>query len=202
MAVVTETGAMVSTGVDKTEQQCRHCGSKGNVKRCSVCKHVYYCNLVCQKADIRRHREEDRCGSTSAISAPCEATYSRNTVVAATAASSGPRCRRCQKSAGEVGQRYFAEIVCRSIFPSDCDHGPFCSSCAARLERQTLCFCPGCRALVRRLEADGNGKEAVKNGSESKGVPVGEAAVEVLKVSEELQTSPEAEDTRELDRLD
>jgi len=37
---------------------CAHCGKQGaELKRCSICKHVWYCGAACQNAAWRRHRK-------------------------------------------------------------------------------------------------------------------------------------------------
>jgi hypothetical protein len=38
---------------------CSVCAKKGSWKRCSVCKHDYYCGVECQKADWKRHKKEN-----------------------------------------------------------------------------------------------------------------------------------------------
>jgi len=37
---------------------CAHCGKQGTeLKRCSICKHVWYCGAACQNAAWRRHKK-------------------------------------------------------------------------------------------------------------------------------------------------
>ncbi|CAK9093940.1 Uncharacterized protein SCF082_LOCUS44176 [Durusdinium trenchii] len=42
-------------------QQCAHCGQSDYLKRCSLCREVFYCGRDCQKRDLRRHRQQDGC---------------------------------------------------------------------------------------------------------------------------------------------
>ena len=37
---------------------CAHCGKQGTeLKRCSICKHVWYCGAACQNAAWKRHKK-------------------------------------------------------------------------------------------------------------------------------------------------
>lgn len=40
------------------QQNCRVCGSEGNLRRCSKCKLAYYCSQVHQQSDWRVHKIE------------------------------------------------------------------------------------------------------------------------------------------------
>mmetsp|Transcript_2525 Transcript_2525/g.5931 ORF Transcript_2525/g.5931 Transcript_2525/m.5931 type:complete len:174 (+) Transcript_2525:95-616(+) len=143
--------------------QCAVCLVDRDLKRCSTCKAVYYCSVACQRSDISRHRREDGCGSyrstptsSSALSArtdalnaaPAAATVSKKVLT-------GPPCLRCRSPAGPEEEHVYASIVQRSIFAAECAHGPCCSRCAERMQRQTLPFCPGCGALVACFKARG-----------------------------------------------
>eukprot|EP00929_Paragymnodinium_shiwhaense_P085250 TRINITY_DN45678_c0_g1_i1.p1 TRINITY_DN45678_c0_g1~~TRINITY_DN45678_c0_g1_i1.p1 ORF type:complete len:260 (-),score=59.56 TRINITY_DN45678_c0_g1_i1:92-871(-) len=205
-------GAAVAAGAASASGavKCAHCGATDGLKRCSVCKAVHYCNVTCQKADLKRHRAADGCGSSSssASAAGTSSTLKKSAAaalgqtvyasggangglpatpaaspvpafraaaagigsaavpaaqapsVASSASSStqrrrveppasGPACLRC---GGGLDTSYSAVVACRSIFDAEqCPHKPFCSHCAARLERQTLGFCP-CGALIVRVE--------------------------------------------------
>ncbi|CAK9106735.1 unnamed protein product [Durusdinium trenchii] len=135
---------------------CAACGASDQVKRCSVCKQVYYCGRDCQKKDIGRHRQEDGCGSGCSkravcpeVSIPFAVPEPATSPKAATKVGAGPPCQRCgHVAAGEV----YAEIAARSIFGSpDCKHGPYCQSCAKKLCNLTLAFCSGCNALIQKI---------------------------------------------------
>lgn len=42
--------------------ECAFCGSAPtDLKRCSACKRVYYCNTECQRKDYQRHQHQDHC---------------------------------------------------------------------------------------------------------------------------------------------
>lgn len=138
-------------------ETCRNCAIEGNpskpLLRCSRCKAAFYCSQDCQKADLRRHRRDDDCGTKPvAAPLPTEASARTHETVAAPpvpgvrcdAQVDGPRCLRCRGAAGEV----YASVVRNSIFAEDCAHGPYCARCADRMQRHTLPFCHGCSALV------------------------------------------------------
>eukprot|EP00562_Extubocellulus_spinifer_P018038 CAMPEP_0178594274 /NCGR_PEP_ID=MMETSP0697-20121206/30411_1 /TAXON_ID=265572 /ORGANISM="Extubocellulus spinifer, Strain CCMP396" /LENGTH=96 /DNA_ID=CAMNT_0020231543 /DNA_START=50 /DNA_END=336 /DNA_ORIENTATION=- len=43
----------------KPAQTCASCGTKGqDLKRCTACKSVHYCNRECQKSHRRAHKVE------------------------------------------------------------------------------------------------------------------------------------------------
>eukprot|EP00747_Dinoflagellata_sp_TGD_P182288 gnl/TRDRNA2_/TRDRNA2_36482_c0_seq1.p1 gnl/TRDRNA2_/TRDRNA2_36482_c0~~gnl/TRDRNA2_/TRDRNA2_36482_c0_seq1.p1 ORF type:complete len:221 (+),score=31.19 gnl/TRDRNA2_/TRDRNA2_36482_c0_seq1:51-665(+) len=162
---------------------CSHCRSRGNLKRCTACKEAHYCSVACQRADISRHREEDGCGrkptaaaessapgrpppalvrsGSSAFQQPSAAKTAAPSPAAAQsrAAASrrgGPACQRCQNGVGEASSEHFyAAIVARSIYAKDgeCMHGPYCSGCADKMQRQVLSFCMGCNALINTIQA-------------------------------------------------
>lgn len=35
---------------------CNHCGTTINIKKCSRCKNIYYCSVICQSADWKIHK--------------------------------------------------------------------------------------------------------------------------------------------------
>lgn len=231
-------GATALAGQQQTP--CAACGAPpGNLKRCSICKAVYYCNIECQRNDIARHRREDGCGSTSsrppsagscvgaAITATTAAgrgacaaqtlasgggglsssaaasTGSRTSASAAPAKpTTGPLCLRCRKPAGEETSRFVAQIVQRSIYANDCTHGPYCASCAARMQRQTLSFCLGCSALVNRMEAEVSvdSKPAPPATADATSSEAKRSAVDVVESNSTVAS--EVQDSKSFDRLD
>lgn len=44
--------------MSNVQQNCRVCGSAGNLRRCSKCKIAYYCSQVHQQSDWRVHKIE------------------------------------------------------------------------------------------------------------------------------------------------
>eukprot|EP00928_Gymnodinium_smaydae_P029703 TRINITY_DN22297_c0_g1_i1.p1 TRINITY_DN22297_c0_g1~~TRINITY_DN22297_c0_g1_i1.p1 ORF type:complete len:323 (-),score=68.27 TRINITY_DN22297_c0_g1_i1:74-1042(-) len=138
------------------------CEAIEGLKLCTACRQVRYCSVQCQRADRQRHRSRDGCGTPAATAASVGPKTQAQAVVAAVPAvetHAGPRCLRCRGGIAGAGALY-AEIAKRSIFDSDCKHGPYCPRCVGRMNRQTLPFC-SCGALVLRFppaesgEADG-----------------------------------------------
>ncbi|CAE8602962.1 unnamed protein product [Polarella glacialis] len=161
----------VMASATSSQQQCSVCGASGSVKRCSVCKEVYYCGVACQKADLTRHRQQDGCGKRTPSSSSTPARTEDQPAAAAApktaAATSGPPCQRCRAPAGEEAEQVFANIAQRSIFGSpDCQHGPFCARCVERMQRLTLAFCPGCGALIGNLKDPSSASPMAVEGSE------------------------------------
>jgi len=156
-------------------ETCRNCAIEGTASkpllRCSRCKAVYYCSQDCQKADIRRHRRDDDCGGKAAVSAtqafaapPASeaALRAANSATSSKAAErqrdvqvEGPPCLRCRAPAGKAADQIYVSVAQKSIFQQECEHGPYCSKCAGRMQMHTLPFCHGCSALVDYFESPG-----------------------------------------------
>ena len=50
-----------STGDNSSMSTCAACGKAGdNLKTCTSCKQVKYCNVSCQRAHWRKHKKECR----------------------------------------------------------------------------------------------------------------------------------------------
>lgn len=57
-------------------KECAHCGTaSGTAKRCSRCKHSFYCNMDCQKANFKQHKK----GACKSVAAQNELQKLRDT---------------------------------------------------------------------------------------------------------------------------
>eukprot|EP00434_Breviolum_minutum_P015301 symbB.v1.2.013485.t1/scaffold957.1/size148979/3 len=82
--------------------KCAACGTSQQVKRCSVCKQVYYCGVGCQKKDICRHRQEDGCGKRQEVSMPFVVPENPTSPKRCAPCKHGPYCQNCAKKLGNM----------------------------------------------------------------------------------------------------
>ena len=53
---------MMASGIQIIPKLCAACGKGGdeNLKACTKCEQVYYCNNKCRKAHLQKHKKECR----------------------------------------------------------------------------------------------------------------------------------------------
>lgn len=105
---------------------CAHCQKQGDLKRCSICKVAHYCNITCQKSDLKRHRQEDRCG---AVSTPSKARSTAEPATVSSHSSASPTTSSVQKNVTEDTSRPTSSITPPAKRGLDVDSTPRCLRC-------------------------------------------------------------------------